>query len=641
MKKTRFLAMLVIVLTLMLALSATAFAADKSVEFDLEDGSIDVIANADGTQTVEQGGELYTYPSGKEIIITGTYSGYSDPITLISANRNPARITMKSVSISSTECNIYIGDNNAIITLVGDNYINFNNYEDAGIDVSSGNLTLKGNGKLTIDINDSYGAKIGSDEDVDMSGTIHITDYVTIITSDNGSSDGSAIGAGNKGNFTGRIIIDGHANVTAINNDEGAGIGAGEEGNFAGTVIIGDYARVYCEGNDDSAGIGTGEDSNNLFTGTIIIEDYAVVTAVGNSDSPAIGAAYGTAMDGEIIIRGNATVKARPGNSSGNCAIGSDYMEDYNKKKSTGTISILGNAKIEIYDEDPTDDYDIDSLMIGDSDYYLGKIYLDPTTTINKVSGAKIIEDIKAGKTTNGVKFCISNMLNFNYVEPTYTVSIVDGGAGVFGIGSYVSGADVTITAGARAGYEFAGWVTDNKITLADASANTTTFKMIAENVTVKATWKKIEFSVSFNPAGGKLDVFGFSDTYTNLANLPVPTRTGHNFLGWYDDETGMLVTASTPLTKDMYLSARWAAKPLDMSKLTAYLVKVECSDGGSASQTRFYLNKDIEKTLTFTPDAGYKVADVKVNNVSVGAVTSLKLSVTDNTVVKVTFAKK
>lgn len=69
------------------------------------------------------------------------------------------------------------------------------------------------------------------------------------------------------------------------------------------------------------------------------------------------------------------------------------------------------------------------------------------------------------------------------------TVTLEGGAFGAYGAGSYPVGAAVTINAGYKEGYTFAGWTTDSGITLADASAPATTFTMPDSAVTIVASW--------------------------------------------------------------------------------------------------------------------------------------------------------
>ncbi len=71
----------------------------------------------------------------------------------------------------------------------------------------------------------------------------------------------------------------------------------------------------------------------------------------------------------------------------------------------------------------------------------------------------------------------------------TYAVTISGGGTGASGAGSYAAGDTVTIYAGTRSNYRFAGWTSPDGITFANAGSATTSFAMPGKAVTVTATW--------------------------------------------------------------------------------------------------------------------------------------------------------
>ena len=73
----------------------------------------------------------------------------------------------------------------------------------------------------------------------------------------------------------------------------------------------------------------------------------------------------------------------------------------------------------------------------------------------------------------------------------TYTVTVNGSYAGETGSGSYLAGASVTVSAGERAGYSFAGWTAEG-VDLDDESAENVTFTMPANDVTLTAEWDYI-----------------------------------------------------------------------------------------------------------------------------------------------------
>ena len=108
-----------------------------------------------------------------------------------------------------------------------------------------------------------------------------------------------------------------------------------------------------------------------------------------------------------------------------------------------------------------------------------------------------------------------------------------------------------------RTGYTFAGWYDgDGKRYYA-----TTTYKVDGD-LTLTAKWTAKTYTVKFDANGGTVSPTSKKATYdAALGELPVPTRTGYTFLGWFDandqevtSETIFRNTATTTYT------AKWEA---------------------------------------------------------------------------------
>jgi len=348
----------------------------------LDDGDLRIVANEDG-QYVYQGSDTDGVADEAPVITQYDLENSTEnTITLESEDGAKASVTIRDLNVETSSDKTLIdvvGDSAAEIIVKGENSLYAYTYDssEAIVHVGDGSLTIQGDGRLEIR-EESHGAKLGSDEDEDFTGTIHITGNATVYTEDDGSCDGAAIGSGQDGDFLGTVRIDGNAHVTAKANDRGAGIGAGEDGDYNGTVEIGGTAYVRADGDDDSAGIGSGEDGS-FSGGTIIIGDSAEVVATGSDEGPGIGAADDEPMNGTIIIRDNASVQVDGGSDAGD--IGSEGTES-----STGSIRIEGNASVSHrYDED---------LVIGGEDvgYDSGvTIAISETATLNGVSGRNVL----------------------------------------------------------------------------------------------------------------------------------------------------------------------------------------------------------------------------------------------------------
>ena len=93
-------------------------------------------------------------------------------------------------------------------------------------------------------------------------------------------------------------------------------------------------------------------------------------------------------------------------------------------------------------------------------------------------------------KCESDAKFTEDTTLTAQF-KTAYTVTVNGSYAAGTGAGSYFADASVTVSAGARPGYRFAGWTAEG-VTLTNASAETVTFVMPASNVTLTALWDYI-----------------------------------------------------------------------------------------------------------------------------------------------------
>lgn len=414
-----------IALVMSVSLPMTTYAAN----WYLEDGSVTVNADNSG-QTVTQGGGS-AVPDEAPVITQRESSVETGNTIAINASDNAAaNVTIKDINIKSGKDAIDVkGSSSANITLEGDNKI----FSETGsaLHVSDGNVTINGSGSLKAEIQDepdsgyNHNAKIGSHENEDMSGSIHITGDATVKTDDNIASncggDGAGIGSGEDGEMSGNIVIDGNAQVEVFSNDRGAGIGSGDDGNLSGNIMIGGNAQVSATGAENSAGIGTGDDGNftgsitidgnakvtakaggdhngndgsgigtgdeGKFTGTVTIGGNAAVVAAGSDEGCGIGSSDWKYMNGIIIIRDHAKVTAYAGNRG--AAIGSE--DDWDM---TGKIIIVGNAIVNTGVVDNAGNVLSDRIgYIGDGensnhDSSKGHYILGSDVTINSLNGS-------------------------------------------------------------------------------------------------------------------------------------------------------------------------------------------------------------------------------------------------------------
>ena len=431
MKRRLFALALALLLAVSLPVSALAR------DWYIDDGDITIRATENG-QTVKQGDNDAEADDAPVIKQKNSETATDKTIKIETTGGATADVTIENVNISSGGDAIDVGSSSANITLKGKNKL-FSESKSA-LHVSSGDVTIDGNGSLEaeIGVEDSANenAKIGSHENENMSGSIHITGDATVTTKDDRNDfyygDGAGIGSGENGEMSGSITIDENANVDAFSHEDGAGIGSGYGGgmsgnisisgsaqvtagsgwdgagigsgyygDMSGTITIGGNAQVTAGSDDDGAGIGAGEFGSITSTGRIIIRDSAKVMAIGEDEGAGIGSGEDKKMEGTIIIQDNAQVTAIAGDSA--AAIGSDDEDDM-----TGTIFILGNARVNtgILDNDNVYfDYDTKEIKykldknsigyIGDGqetnhESSEGHYVIGSDVTINGISGSNI-----------------------------------------------------------------------------------------------------------------------------------------------------------------------------------------------------------------------------------------------------------
>ena len=131
------------------------------------------------------------------------------------------------------------------------------------------------------------------------------------------------------------------------------------------------------------------------------------------------------------------------------------------------------------------------------------------------------------------------------------------------------------------------------------------------------------EFTITFDASGGTTPA-PQTTVKGRLTSLPVSTRYGYDFLGWYTAD-GDRVTTSTVFTADATLYARWdrhdsgdssdhPARPSQPSA-PSYAVSTVDADNGEVDVDLSRVQAGEEVTITVTPDEGYEVEAVTVTD--------------------------
>ena len=194
--------------------------------------------------------------------------------------------------------------------------------------------------------------------------------------------------------------------------------------------------------------------------------------------------------------------------------------------------------------------------------------------------------------------------------------------------GSVEDTSSVTIPNPTREGFDFTGWSTEDNTLILSSEGETTiiTKDIPGGEVTLSALWSASEnekYTVELDPAGGTLPE-GAESTITGLIpgsqilSLPVPTRSGYIFSGWYIGDTDEQVPPYTQnanqASKTTVFTAHWTERP--PSGGTGYKVNVpEETDQGSVTVKPKKASKGTTVVITPDPKDGYDVDEVKVTD--------------------------
>ena len=126
-------------------------------------------------------------------------------------------------------------------------------------------------------------------------------------------------------------------------------------------------------------------------------------------------------------------------------------------------------------------------------------------------------------------------------------------------------------------GYTFIGWYLDDELITADSVVEK------AEAHTLVARKSGIGYEVTFDPNGGEvsptIDTVTFGSAY---GALPVPTKDGYDFAGWYLGTTKVEETTVVATAGNHTLKAKW------VGKVTALTIKSVADDNDLISKAGF-----------------------------------------------------
>ena len=214
-----------------------------------------------------------------------------------------------------------------------------------------------------------------------------------------------------------------------------------------------------------------------------------------------------------------------------------------------------------------------------------------------------------------------------------------------------------------RPGYEFAGWMSENKADYPDdltADATQTPPAVEGKNVTFTAKWNAITYTIHFDTqmegvTGGPVaDLTYKFDGTCDTMTLPTGENlrfAGHTFLGWglvSGDQMTIFAPSSTigDAIRNALLASATHEISLEMAwvtdSVTMHTIAASAGTNGTISPNgSVQVEEGKDQTFTITAASGYEIEKVLVDGVSVGAVSSYTFSaVTAEHTISVTFKK-
>jgi hypothetical protein len=223
----------------------------------------------------------------------------------------------------------------------------------------------------------------------------------------------------------------------------------------------------------------------------------------------------------------------------------------------------------------------------------------------------------------------------------TLTANPEEGGI-VTGDGAYAHGDPVTVTATANTGYDFIDW-TEDGIEISDEAEYT----FIAENdINLVANFQIKTYTVTLSAApeeGGSVygdGTFNYGETITIIAE----PNENYNFIGWHNGE-GII---SDALEYELTVYGNYTFKAMfDYIEVQYHTITASVSGGNGtiAPSGAISVAQGANKTFDITPDTGYKIASVLVDDIetpeAVASGSYTFVNVTDDHTIVASFAIK
>lgn len=311
--------------------------------------------------------------------------------------------------------------------------------------------------------------------------------------------------------------------------------------------------------------------NNGSYFKNLSIEDKAVVTLYAKWEMLKFNIAF-LDYDGKVLLRKMKNFNDIIDFPNSPSRIGYTFIgwdndtkkvekdEDYNAKYKINNYSILYNLDGGILDKKITTyNIETDNIKIGKPLKY-GYIF----TGWKSNNSSNIIENYIIKKGSYG-----DLILNAIYKPKEYKINFdTNGGKEKFAsrtIKFNESYKELPIPT--KRGYDFTGWFQNNEL----VDNNTIVNKDSNDNITLIAKWIPKEYNIALNPNGGYVGKKDIKIKYNEkYGNLPIPTKNGYKFIGWYYNQEKIEQDTILEVDCDHDLIAHWKENRYNVTYLNS-----------------------------------------------------------------------
>lgn len=149
-------------------------------------------------------------------------------------------------------------------------------------------------------------------------------------------------------------------------------------------------------------------------------------------------------------------------------------------------------------------------------------------------------------------------------------------------------------------GYDFTGWSGER---INGVSKDVTIEKGSTGDRTYMANWKPHTYTVNLDSRGGECSILAIKVDYGNILTLPLPTRKGYTFAGWFNAKNYVKISNCTwNFLTDLDLYAKWNAN--------TYTIRYNLNGGQNHPDNSYsYTIKDKDFTIKNPFKDGYTFA--------------------------------